>query len=57
MVIDSYGNPVRYLAQPPNISVDERQTKNPTYDLWSIADADPTKDEDQAKHITNWQGR
>lgn len=55
MVIDNFGNPIRYLAQPPNIDEDERKTRNPTYDIWSIADADPTREEDQAKHITNWQ--
>ncbi|MEX2577651.1 MAG: prepilin-type N-terminal cleavage/methylation domain-containing protein [Verrucomicrobiales bacterium] len=55
MVIDSYGDPLRYIADPPNIPQDERQTMNPTYDLWSIAGADPTDPEEQAKHITNWQ--
>lgn len=55
MVIDTYGNPIRYLAEPPNISPEERTTINPTYDLWSIVDADPDLEEDQAKHITNWQ--
>lgn len=55
MVIDTYGNPIRYLAEPPNIKPEERTTINPTYDLWSIVDADPGVEEDQAKHITNWQ--
>lgn len=55
MVIDSYGNPIRYLAQPPNIKTSERKTFNPTYDIWSVADADPVDKEDQARHITNWQ--
>jgi len=55
MVIDSFGNPIRYLAEPPGRPVEEKQTINPTYDLWSIADADPNDDDDQAKHITNWQ--
>ena len=55
MVIDSYGQPVRYLAQPPNLpSGTKRETYNPTYDLWSITDADPDAAEDRAKYITNW---
>lgn len=55
MVVDTYGNPIRYLAEPPNIKPEERTTINPTYDLWSIVDADPNVEADQAKHITNWQ--
>jgi type II secretory pathway pseudopilin PulG len=54
-VVDSYGNPIRYLAQPPNIDPGDRLTINPTYDLWSIVDTEPEDDEDQARHITNWQ--
>ncbi len=55
MLIDTFGNPLRYLAEPPNIKPEERTTINPTYDLWSIVDAEPGVEEDQAKHITNWQ--
>lgn len=55
MVVDPYGDPIRYLAQPPNIPSEERVTFNPTYDIWSIAGADPTDPERQAAHITNWQ--
>ena len=55
VVLDAYGNEFRYLAQPPNIDPDKRETFNPTYDLWSIVDADPDAAEDQARHITNWQ--
>tara|TARA_R110002096_G_scaffold157669_2_gene322798 strand:- start:207 stop:797 length:591 start_codon:yes stop_codon:yes gene_type:complete len=54
-IVDAYGNPIRYLAEPPNIKSSERETYNPTYDLWSIVDADPSNEEDQARHITNWQ--
>jgi len=54
-VMDSYGNPFRYLAEPPNISEKDRNTYNPTYDLWSITDTDPNDEEEQARHITNWQ--
>lgn len=55
-VIDSYGSPVRYLAEPPNLSPSERNSemRNPTYDLWSIVDADPGDPRDEAKYITNW---
>ena len=56
-VVDSFGNPIRYLAQPPNIEVEKRLTYNPTYDIWSVVDADPNEPEDQAKHITNWQSQ
>ncbi|MEM9280781.1 MAG: prepilin-type N-terminal cleavage/methylation domain-containing protein [Verrucomicrobiota bacterium] len=54
-LIDAFGNPIRYLAEPPNVSGDKRETYNPTYDLWSITDADPKSPEEQARHITNWQ--
>ncbi|MDF1826348.1 MAG: prepilin-type N-terminal cleavage/methylation domain-containing protein [Verrucomicrobiales bacterium] len=56
MVIDAYGNPIRYLAEAPNLKPDERneEMRNPTYDLWSIADADPDDPGDEAKYITNW---
>lgn len=47
-VVDSYGDPIRYLAQPPNIVEKDRLTFNPDYDLWSIAGSDPTDMESQA---------
>jgi len=57
MVIDSYSNPVRYLAQPPNLPRGEkRETRNPTYDIWSITDADPGDTDAEAKYINNWSG-
>lgn len=57
MVIDSYSNPVRYLAQVPNLGPnDKRETYNPTYDIWSITDANPKNPDESAKYITNWQG-
>lgn len=58
-VIDSFGNPVRYVASPPNVPVNERGTINPHYDLWSIADTDPedSSSDAQARHITNWQAQ
>ena len=55
MVIDSYSNPIRYLAQPPNLERNQsRKTRNPTYDIWSITDADPEDEQAEAKYITNW---
>jgi prepilin-type N-terminal cleavage/methylation domain-containing protein len=58
MVIDSYSNPIRYLAQVPNLGPNEkRETYNPTYDIWSITDADPDNEKEAAKYITNWQGQ
>lgn len=57
MVIDSYSNPVRYLAQTPNLPRGQtRRTRNPTFDLWSITDAEPNDPEAEAKYITNWSG-
>ncbi len=55
-VIDAYGNPIRYLAEAPNLKPDERNSemRNPTYDLWSIVDADPNDPLDEVKHISNW---
>jgi len=55
MVVDAFGDPIRYIADPPNITQAQRSTINPTYDLWSIAGAHPTDPADQAAHITNWQ--
>lgn len=58
MVIDSYSNPIRYLAQVPNLAPGEtRETYNPTYDIWSITDANPDNPDESAKYITNWQGQ
>jgi len=58
MVIDSYSNPIRYLAQVPNLGPNERRkTFNPTYDIWSITDANPARPDESAKYITNWQGQ
>ena len=55
VVIDSYSNPIRYLAQPPNLEKNQkRTTHNPTYDIWSITDADPEDETAKAKYITNW---
>ncbi len=57
LVIDSYGDPVRYLAQPPNLPPrGRRETRNPTYDLWSIAGTDPNTPEAESAYIANWQG-
>jgi len=55
-IIDSYGSPIRYLAEPPNVksSDRDREMRNPTYDLWSVTDADLDDPEDEAKYITNW---
>lgn len=55
MVIDAYSNPIRYLAQPPNIDPKKRKTYNPTYDIWSITDANPDNPDESDKYISNWQ--
>jgi prepilin-type N-terminal cleavage/methylation domain-containing protein len=58
VVIDSYSNPIRYLAQVPNLAPGvKRETYNPTYDIWSITDANPDNPDESAKYITNWQGQ
>jgi len=58
MLIDSYSNPIRYLAQVPNLAPGvKRETYNPTYDIWSITDANPDNPDESAKYITNWQGQ
>ncbi len=58
MVMDSYGDPVRYIAQPPKLKDEkDRETRNPTYDLWSIAGQDPKDPDAEAAYISNWQAR
>ena len=55
ILIDSYTSPIRYLAEKPNKK--DKLTKNPTYDIWSIVDTDPSNASDfktQSKYITNW---
>jgi type II secretory pathway pseudopilin PulG len=55
MVIDSYGDPVRYLSQPPNLPRgQQRLTRSPTYDLWSIAGNDPNSPNAENAFITSW---
>ncbi len=56
LVVDPLGSPLRYLADPPGYTPAQRQTRNPTYDLWSIAGAeiDSADFTDQATWITNW---
>lgn len=56
LVVDPLGSPVRYLADPPGVKPEERKTRNPTFDLWSIAGAEPGSEEfsDQSTWITNW---
>lgn len=55
MVIDSYGDPVRYLAQAPNLPRgQQRLTRSPTYDLWSIAGNDPNAPNAENAFITSW---
>lgn len=53
-IVDAFGSPLRYLAQPPGTPAADRDTYNPTYDLWSVVDADPDNEEDAARYITNW---
>lgn len=51
LIVDPQGNPVRYLADPPSMEKEERRTRNPTFDLWSIGDGNS---EDPSDWITNW---
>lgn len=58
MVLDTYGDPIRYLAQAPNLKdPKDRKTRNPTYDLWSIAGQNPKDPDAEAAYISNWQAR
>lgn len=57
MVIDSFGDPVRYLAEAPNLPKGQkRKTYSATYDIWSLAGADPGESNVENKIIANWQG-
>ena len=55
-VVDPLGGPVRYLAYPPGLPPDQKPTRNPTYDIWSLggASSDSPDFSDEAKWITNW---
>lgn len=54
-LVDPFGSPIRYLCEPPGRK--NKQTKNPTYDLWSLGggDANSTDMEDRSRWITNWE--
>ncbi len=59
LVVDPLGSPIRYIAYAPGLvqeALQQGRIKNPTYDLWSVAGAEPgTADfTDQANWITNW---
>ena len=56
---EPYGNPIRYLCDPPNRIVGSKidiRTLNPTYDLWSTGKvrSGDNDEEARAKWITNW---
>ncbi len=58
IVIDSFGDPIRYLADVPNLPKGQkRQTRNPTYDLWSVAGTDPQDPANEAAFIGNWSAK
>ncbi len=56
LVIDAYGDPIRYLAEAPNIT--DRTTINPTYDIWSLGGVDDSgelsDEEIEGNYIKNW---
>lgn len=61
IIVDSYNSPIRYLADPPrriqNGKEVAKKTINPTYDIWSILDTNPSRagdEEVQMRYITNW---
>ncbi len=56
LIVDPLGAPMRYLADPPGYTPAQRKTKNPTYDMWSVAgaDADSPDFTDESTWITNW---
>lgn len=49
-LVDYWGNPIRYRAFPPDTPESERDTRNPTYDLWSTG----KKPKNPETWITNW---
>lgn len=54
-ILDSFNGPIRYLADQKTI--DDRQTFNPTFDVWSIAGTDPTETSEETtrrKYVTNF---
>ena len=53
-LVDPFGNMIRYLCEPPGKK--NKQTRNPTYDLWSLggADSESNATEDLSRWITNW---
>lgn len=55
-LVDPFGSPFRYLCEPPGVKGNQRKTRNPTYDIWSLggANAGSTSIKDQANWITNW---
>ena len=57
-VLDPFNSPIRYLCEPRNEP--NKETFNPTYDVWSIINTDPTEagDDDVRKsYITNYGTR
>ena len=57
MVVDSFGDPIRYLAEPPNKPPDQKLTINPTFDIWSLGNVRTSKSADPKsaiRFITNW---
>jgi len=54
ILVDIWGNPIRYRMDPPDSAPDKRKAINPTYDLWSTGGSAKNSDEDQSKWITNW---
>lgn len=59
VIVDPLGSPIRYLAYAPGEvqqALRQQKVRNPTYDLWSIAGAEPGSADftDESKWITNW---
>lgn len=55
--VDPLGSPIRYIANGPGVKPEDRDTLNPTFDLWSIVDGEGNvgTDEDISRWITNWK--
>ena len=51
VIVDPFGVPIRYLSAPPDVPMDQKGTRNPTYDLWSLGGGSADTPE---TWITNW---
>ena len=56
LIVDAWGNPIRYRCEHPRTRPEDRTTYNPTYDIWSIG-GPKGKKENLERWISNWATR